>query len=425
VLSILKNAWKIPDLRKKILFTLAMLVIFRLGSTIPVPGMNKEALDQLFNQQQNGLFSFFNLLSGGAFANFTIFALSITPYITSSIIMQLLTIAIPSLEAMAKEGEEGRKKIAQFTRYGTVVLALIQGTAVSIGLFRQALISTDIWSVGVVVLTLTAGTAFLMWLGEQITEKGIGNGISLIIFGGIVSSIPIGVAQTIEKYRIGEVSIISLVLFAVIAIFIIAGVIVIQQGTRKIPVQYAKRVVGRKTYGGHSTHIPLKVNQAGVIPVIFAISLLQFPLTLTFFFQGGGFTNFVEKYLSPAGNPGIWIYSILNVILIIFFTYFYTAVTFNPPEVAENMKKHGGFIPGIRPGKPTAEYLQKVLTRITLAGAVFLATIAVLPTLILQFSSLQLQFGGTSLLIVVGVALETMKQVEAQMMMRHYQGFLK
>ncbi|MBS3994963.1 MAG: preprotein translocase subunit SecY, partial [Alkaliphilus sp.] len=323
------------------------------------------------------------------------------------------------------EGEEGRKKIAQFTRYGTVVLALIQGTAVSIGLFRQALISTDIWSVGVVVLTLTAGTAFLMWLGEQITEKGIGNGISLIIFGGIVSSIPIGVAQTIEKYRIGEVSIISLVLFAVIAIFIIAGVIVIQQGTRKIPVQYAKRVVGRKTYGGHSTHIPLKVNQAGVIPVIFAISLLQFPLTLTFFFQGGGFTNFVEKYLSPAGNPGIWIYSILNVILIIFFTYFYTAVTFNPPEVAENMKKHGGFIPGIRPGKPTAEYLQKVLTRITLAGAVFLATIAVLPTLILQFSSLQLQFGGTSLLIVVGVALETMKQVEAQMMMRHYQGFLK
>lgn len=402
-----------------------MLVIFRLGSTIPVPGMNKEALDQLFNQQQNGLFSFFNLLSGGAFANFTIFALSITPYITSSIIMQLLTIAIPSLEAMAKEGEEGRKKIAQFTRYGTVVLALIQGTAVSIGLFRQALISTDIWSVGVVVLTLTAGTAFLMWLGEQITEKGIGNGISLIIFGGIVSSIPIGVAQTIEKYRIGEVSIISLVLFAVIAIFIIAGVIVIQQGTRKIPVQYAKRVVGRKTYGGHSTHIPLKVNQAGVIPVIFAISLLQFPLTLTFFFQGGGFTNFVEKYLSPAGNPGIWIYSILNVILIIFFTYFYTAVTFNPPEVAENMKKHGGFIPGIRPGKPTAEYLQKVLTRITLAGAVFLATIAVLPTLILQFSSLQLQFGGTSLLIVVGVALETMKQVEAQMMMRHYQGFLK
>jgi len=425
VLSTLKNAWKIPDLRRRILFTLAMLVIFRLGSVIPVPGMNRAILDQMFNQQESGLFSFFNLLSGGAFGNFTIFALSITPYITSSIIMQLLTIAIPSLEAMAKEGEEGRKKIAQFTRYGTVVLALIQGIAVSIGLFRQALISTDIWSVTVVVLTLTAGTAFLMWLGEQITENGIGNGISLIIFGGIVSRIPIGVAQTIEKTRIGEVSIISLVLFAILAVIIIAGVIAIQQGTRKIPVQYAKRVVGRKMYGGHSTHIPLKVNQAGVIPVIFAISLLQFPLTLTYFFQGGGFTSFVQKYLSPTGSPGIWIYSLLDVILIIFFTYFYTAITFNPPEVAENMKKNGGFIPGIRPGKPTAEYLEKVLTRITLAGAVFLAAIAVMPTLILQFSSLQLRFGGTSLLIVVGVALETMKQIEAQMMMRHYQGFLK
>jgi preprotein translocase subunit SecY len=425
VLTTLKNAWKIPDLRKRILYTLAMLAIFRLGSTIPVPGIDKAILEQLFSQTDAGLFSFFNLLSGGAFGNFTIFALSITPYITSSIIMQLLTIAIPALEAMAKEGEEGRKKIAQFTRYGTVVLALIQGVAVSIGLFRQALISTDFWSVTVVVLTLTAGTAFLMWLGEQITEKGIGNGISLLIFGGIVSRIPIGIAQTFEKFRIGEVSIISLVLFAILAVLIIAGVIAIQQGTRKIPVQYAKRVVGRKMYGGHSTHIPMKVNQAGVIPVIFAISLLQFPLTLTYFFQSGGFSNFVQKYLSPAGNPGIWIYSIMNVLLIIFFTYFYTAITFNPPEVAENMKKHGGFIPGIRPGKPTAEYLQKVLTRITLAGAIFLAIIAVMPTLILKFTSLQLQFGGTSLLIVVGVALETMKQIEAQMLMRHYQGFLK
>lgn len=425
MLSTLKNAWKIPDLRRRILYTLMMLVIFRLGSSIPVPGMNKAALAQLFSQQDNGLFSFFNLISGGAFGDFTIFALSISPYITSSIIMQLLTIAIPSLEAMAKEGEEGRKKIAQFTRYGTVVLALIQATGVSVGLFRQALISTSFWSVAVVVLTLTAGTAFLMWLGEQITEKGIGNGISLLIFGGIVSRIPIGVAQTIQKFNIGEISIISLVLFAVLAVFIIAGVVAIQQGTRKIPVQYAKRVVGRKMYGGHSTHIPLKVNQAGVIPVIFAISLLQFPLTLTYFFQGGGFSNFIQKYLSPAGNPGIWIYSILDIMLIIFFTYFYTAITFNPPEVAENMKKNGGFIPGIRPGKPTAEYLDKVLTRITLAGAIFLAAIAVMPTLMLQFTNLQLRFGGTSLLIVVGVALETMKQIEAQMMMRHYQGFLK
>ena len=421
----LKNAWKIPDLRKRMLYTLMMMIIFRLGSTIPVPGMNRAALSQLFNQAESGLFGLFNLISGGAFGNFTIFALSISPYITASIILQLLTIAIPSLEAMAKEGEEGRKKIAQYTRYGTVVLALIQATGVSVGLFNQALISTDFVAVSVVVITLTAGTAFLMWLGEQITEKGIGNGISLIIFAGIVSRMPIGVAQTYQKFRIGEVQFFSILIFIVLSILIIAGVVAIQQGTRKIPVQYAKRVVGRKMYGGHSTHIPLKVNQAGVIPIIFAISLLQFPLTITYFFSGGAFSAFVERYLSPGGNPGIWIYSILEVVLIIFFTYFYTAITFNPVEVSENMKKHGGFIPGIRPGKPTTDYLNKVLTRITLAGAVFLAFIAVLPTLILKFTSINLLFGGTSILIAVSVALETMKQVEAQMMMRHYQGFLK
>lgn len=402
-----------------------MMVVFRLGSTIPVPGINAKVLAQLFQQGENGIFGLFNLFSGGAFGKFTIFALSITPYITSSIIMQLLTIAIPSLEALAREGEEGRKKIAQYTRYGTVVLALIQATGVSVGLFNQALIAKDFWSVSLVVLTLTAGTAFLMWLGEQITENGIGNGISLIIFSGIISRLPLGVAQTIEKLKVGEVSIISLVVFAAIAVLVIAGVVAIQQGTRKIPVQYAKRVVGRKMYGGHSTHIPLKVNQAGVIPVIFAISLLQFPLTLTYFFQGDTFSNIVQKYLSPTGNPGIWIYSILYMLLVIFFTYFYTAVTFNPVEVADNMKKNGGFIPGIRPGKPTSEYLGKVSNRLSLAGAIFLAIIAVMPTIILQFTSLQFRFGGTSLLIAVGVALETMKQVEAQMMMRHYQGFLK
>jgi preprotein translocase subunit SecY len=425
VLSTLRNAWKIPDLRKRMLYTLMMMVVFRLGSTIPVPGINAKVLAQLFQQGENGIFGLFNLFSGGAFGKFTIFALSITPYITSSIIMQLLTIAIPSLEALAREGEEGRKKIAQYTRYGTVVLALIQATGVSVGLFNQALIAKDFWSVSLVVLTLTAGTAFLMWLGEQITENGIGNGISLIIFSGIISRLPLGVAQTIEKLKVGEVSIISLVVFAAIAVLVIAGVVAIQQGTRKIPVQYAKRVVGRKMYGGHSTHIPLKVNQAGVIPVIFAISLLQFPLTLTYFFQGDTFSNIVQKYLSPTGNPGIWIYSILYMLLVIFFTYFYTAVTFNPVEVADNMKKNGGFIPGIRPGKPTSEYLGKVSNRLSLAGAIFLAIIAVMPTIILQFTSLQFRFGGTSLLIAVGVALETMKQVEAQMMMRHYQGFLK
>ncbi|MBF8983504.1 preprotein translocase subunit SecY [Lutibacter sp. B2] len=425
MLTTLKNAWKIPDLRKKILYTFMMMMIFRLGSVIPVPGMNREVLSSMMNQSENGLFGLFNLFSGGAFGRFTIFALSITPYITASIIMQLLTIAIPSLEALAKEGEEGRKKIAQYTRYGTVILALIQSIGVSVGLFRQALISSSYWSVAVVVITLTAGTAFLMWLGEQITENGIGNGISLIIFTGIVSRIPVGVVETWKKVSIDEVSIVSLVVFAIIAVLVVAAVVAIQQGTRKIPVQYAKRVVGRKMYGGHSTHIPLKVNQSGVIPVIFAISLLQFPLTLTYFFQQGSFSTFVQKFLSPAGSPGIWIYSILNAVLIIFFTYFYTAVTFNPVEVADNMKKNGGFIPGIRPGKPTSEYLNRVLTRITLAGAIFLAVIAVMPTLILQFTNLQLRFGGTSLLIVVGVALETMKQIEAQMMMRHYQGFLK
>lgn len=424
MISTLRNAWKIPDLRKKILYTLMMLAVFRLGANIPVPGMNKEVLESMFTGQ-GGLLNFFSFISGGAFKNFTIFALSISPYITASIIMNLLTIAIPSLEALAKEGEEGRKKIAQYTRYGTVVLAVIQAIGISIGLFRRALISTDVWSISVVVITLTAGTAFLMWLGEQITEKGIGNGISLIIFAGIVSRIPVGTFQTFRKLQVGDVSIVSLIIFVVLAIIIIAGVIAIQQGTRKIPVQYAKRVVGRKMYGGHSTHIPLKVNQAGVIPVIFAISLLQFPLTLTYFFQNGGFSNFVNTYLSPTGNPGVWIYNILYAILIVFFTYFYTAVTFNPVEVANNMKKNGGFIPGIRPGRPTSEYLSRTLNRITLAGALFLAVIAVMPSIILNFTDLQFRFGGTALLIAIGVSLETMKQIEAQMVMRHYQGFLK
>lgn len=419
------NAWKIPDIRKSMLFTLLMLAIFRLGSNIPVPGIDRNVLQQLFDSGQGGLFGLFDLFSGGAFSNFTIFALSITPYITASIILNLLTIAIPSLEALAKEGEEGRKKIAQLTRYLTVVLALVQSIGVSVGLFRRALISTDTFSVAVVVLTLTAGTAFLMWLGEQITENGIGNGISLIIFAGIISRLPIATYQTVQRLLKGEISIVTLTIFLVIAVTIIIGIIAIQQGTRKIPVQYAKRVVGRKMYGGQSTHIPLKVNQSGVIPVIFALSLLQFPLTLTYFFPDGGFARFVQEYLSPYGEVGIWIYSVLNIILIIFFTYFYTAVSFNPVEVSNNMKANGGFIPGIRPGKPTTEYLSKVMTRITLVGAIFLAFIAVLPTLIFQFTNLQFNFGGTSLLIAVGVALETMRQVESQMMMRNYQGFLK
>jgi len=418
------QAWKIADIRKKIIFTLLMLLVFRLGSNIPVPGIDRDILNEVFSGN-TGLFGLFDLFSGGAFSNFTIFALSITPYITASIILQLLTIAVPSLEALAKEGTEGKKKIAQYTRYLTVVLAFIQAIGLSVGLFRQAIVSKDFFSITVIVLTLSAGTAFLMWLGEQINENGIGNGISLIIMAGIVSRIPTAIHQTWIKLQAGEIGIVSVILFCLFALIVVVGIIIIQQGQRRIPVQYAKRVVGRKMYGGQNTHIPMKVNQAGVIPVIFSLSLLQFPLTITYFIPKGGFADFVNTWLSPNGNPGVWIYGVFNIILIMFFTYFYTAITFNPMEVANNMKANGGFIPGIRPGRSTVEYLNKVMTRITFVGAVFLAFIATLPTLIQQFTALQIGFGGTSLLIVVGVALDTMKQLEAQMVMRNYQGFLK
>lgn len=418
------HAWKIADIRRKMIFTLLMLVVFRLGSNIPVPGINREILSQAF-EDGTGLFALFDLFSGGSFSNFTIFALSITPYITASIILQLLTIAIPSLERLAREGVEGRKKIAQYTRYLTVILAFIQAVGLSVGLFRQALISTDIFSVGVIVLTLSAGTAFLMWLGEQINENGIGNGISLIIFGGIIARVPSAIRTNWIKLQAGELNVVTVILFVLFAVVVIIGIIEIQQGQRRIPVQYAKRVVGRKMYGGQSTHIPLKVNQAGVIPVIFALSLLQFPLTLTYFWPKSGFTEFVTKWLSPNGDPGVWFYAVFNILLIIFFTYFYTAVTFNPLEVADNMKANGGFIPGIRPGRPTVEYLNKVMTRITFVGAIFLAVIATLPTILSNFTSIDARFGGTSLLIAVGVGLDTMKQLENQMVMRNYQGFLK
>lgn len=424
MLSTLMNAWKIPDLRKKITYTFLLLVIFRLGAVIPVPGINIEEVRNIV--EQAGLLAMFDMFSGGNFGNMTIFALGIMPYITASIIMNLLTVAIPKLEELAKEGEEGRKKISQYTRYATVVLALIQALGISVGLFRGALISQDIFSITVTVMTLVAGTAFLMWLGEQITEKGIGNGISLIIFAGIISGIPGGIYRTILLTQQGEISIFNIIVFLAVAITIVAGVVAIQEGTRKIPVQYAKRVVGRKMYGGQSTHIPLKVNQAGVIPVIFAMSVMAFPQTITMFFGGDtGFGGFVARWLSPETSPGIYVYTILTAAMIIFFTYFYTAITFNPIEVASNMKKHGGFIPGIRPGKPTSEYLTKVLNRITLAGAVFLAVITIFPMFLMPYLNIPVAFGGTAILIVVGVALETMKQIESQMLMRHYQGFLK
>jgi len=426
MLSTLRNAWKIPDLRKRILFTFAMLVVFRLGSSIPVPGIDRTVIDAMFAASSGGMLDFLNLMAGGAFKDFTIFALNIYPYVTASIIIQLLTIAIPSLEALAKEGEEGRKKIAEYTRYGTVILALIQAIGISVGFFNRALISKEFLPVAVVVLVLTAGTAFLMWLGELITEKGIGNGISLIIFIGIISRAPSALINMFRLVAAGSVSIVKVIAFLIVALFIIVGVIAIQEGTRKIPVQYAKRVVGRKMYGGQSTHIPIKVLMAGVIPVIFSTSLLQFPQILAMFLNPNGkFAAFVSKYFTLNGTVGSWVYSILNIILIIFFTYFYTAIQFNPVEYANNLKQYGGFIPGIRPGKPTSDYLSKVISRVTFAGAIALAFIATLPVILEAFIKLNIHFGGTGLLIVVGVALETMKQIEAQMMMRHYKGFLK
>lgn len=425
MLQTLVKAWRIPELRKKLIFTLLMLIVFRIGSNIPVPGINRSMLDQMFSGQY-GLFDLFDLFSGGAFGNMTIFALSITPYITASIILQLLTIAIPSLERLAKEGLEGRKKITQYTRYLTVVLAIVQSIGMTLGMFRRALVSTDVFSVTVIIITLTAGTAFLMWLGEQINERGIGNGISLLIFGGIIARLPAAVHTTWTKYQNAEVNLMTVILFLVFSAVVILGIIEVQEGQRRIPVQYAKRVVGRKMYGGQSTHIPLKVNQAGVIPVIFAMSLLQFPLTIRYFVNAqSGYASWVDKWLSPTGSPGVWVYAAFYALLTVFFTYFYTSVTFNPIEVADNLKQNGGFIPGIRPGRATIEYLHKVMNRITLVGAIFLALVAVLPTMVGQFTSLDVHFGGTSLLIAVGVALDTMKQLEQQMIMRNYQGFLK
>ena len=418
----MRNAWKIPDLRKRILFTLMMIVVYRFGSVIPVPFIDRQIVANMFNSGNAGILDFFDLMAGGAFKDFTIFALNIYPYITSSIILQLLTIAIPKLEEIFKR-EDGKKKMGQYTRYLTVVLALIQALAYSIGFFNQAIIDKSFFSISIVVLVLTAGTAFLMWLGEQITDKGIGNGISIIIFAGIISRIPHDIGSTIYLFQVGTVKIWEILIFLVFAALIIIGVIAIQQAERRVTVQYAKRVVGRKMYGGQSTQIPMKVLMAGVMPVIFASTFLQIPQTLAFFFPS--WAPGLTKWFSLSGNPGVWIYSVVNILFIIFFTYFYTAIQFNPFEYANNLKENGGFVPGIRPGRPTAEYLSKVLNRVTIVGAICLAVIASIPTLIFSFTDLQVQFGGTSLLIVTGVALETVKQMEAHMLMRHYKGFLK
>lgn len=415
MLETLRDALKTQEMRKKILFTLMMFLIFRIGSHIPVPGIDRAQIAAMI--ERVSLLGFFNTISGSAFQNVSIFAMSITPYINASIIIQLLTVIFPRLEAIAKDD---RKKIVEYTRYLTVGLGFIQALGMSFGL-RSALTDTSAMSIIIIVLSLTAGTACLMWIGELITEKGIGNGISLIIFAGIVSRIPAGIAYLIEYAQQGVMNIVYILLFLIVALVAIVCVIIVNQGERRVPVQYAKRVVGRKMYGGQSTHIPIKVNSAGVIPVIFAMSLMFLPGTIASFFPDNSVASWISQNFS---FTNIW-YNLIYAVLIIFFTYFYSSITFNPIDVADNIRKNGGFVPGIRPGRPTSEYIMKVMSRITFFGGLFLALIAVLPAVLMGVANMDLYFGGTSLLIVVGVAIDTMKQIESNMMMRNYEGFMK
>lgn len=416
-----QQALKVGDLRRKLLFTLLMLLVFRLGAHVPVPGINTDALQNLLQGQ---LFGFFDVISGGAFKRFSIFAMSITPYINASIILQLLTVVVPRLEELSKEGEEGRKKIAEYTRYGTAILGFIQALGMSIALGRTGVIvEPGFASYLVIAISLTAGTCLLMWIGEMITEFGIGNGISLIIFAGIVTRIPGQIAGVGQELSAGIVGIFNVILLFVLVLAVIAAVIAVNEGQRRIPVQYAKRMIGRRLYGGQSTFLPLKVNSAGVIPIIFAMSLVMFPSTIgSWMDQTSAYNVFISRYFG-FGSP---LYNIIYAVLIIFFTYFYVAIIFNPLDVAENIKKNAGFIPGIRPGRPTAEYIDRVLSRLTLAGGLFLAIIAVLPNFVIALTGItSLWFGGTALLIVVGVALDTMKQIESNLLLRSYEGFVK
>ncbi|HUV86197.1 MAG TPA: preprotein translocase subunit SecY [bacterium] len=424
----LRNIFKIPELRRKVLITVALILVYRIGRHIPVPGVNADALTSFFQAQKGTLFGLFDLFSGGNLTRATVFALGIMPYISSSIIFQLLVTVIPYLEKLSKEGDAGRKKITQYTRYGTVVLSVVQGSAISFwleGLSPEgiAVVTSPGWGFRLMtILTLTAGTAFIMWLGEKITEFGVGNGISLIIFAGIVSAMPGGTIRTINNLIHGEMDVVTLIIILAVMVGVVMAVVYMQQAQRRIRVQYAKRIVGRKVYGGQSTHIPIRVNTAGVIPVIFASSIIMFPQTILTFAGGrGGIVEQVAGMLVP----GQWLYVVVNVVLIVFFTYFYTAVVLNPQDMAENMKKYGGFIPGIRPGKNTAQYIDRIITRITLVGGFFLAAIDTLPTVLITFMKVPFYFGGTGLLIVVGVALDTMRQVESHLLMRHYDGFVK
>ncbi len=423
----LKNISKIPELQKRILFSFFLLAVYRIGAHVPTPGIDTAALAAFFEQAKGSLLGFFDMFSGGALSNLSVFALGIMPYISASIILQLLTVAVPYLERLSKEGDAGRRKITQYTRYGTVVLSLIQGFGISIGLENMAgptgasiVINTG-WAFRLMtVITLTAGTAFIMWLGEQITEKGIGNGISLIIFAGIVCRGPAAIINTFRLLFSGDMGIFIVIFLSLLMVLVVGIIVFVESGQRRIPVQYAKRVVGRKMYGGQSTHLPLKVNSAGVIPPIFASSIIMFPATIA---------NFIPhpwmKSVASAIVPGRVGYELLYVAFIVFFCFFYTAVTFNPVDVAENMKKYGGYVPGIRPGKKTAEYIDDVLTKLTFGGAVYVSLICVLPSILISYFNVPFYFGGTALLIVVGVALDTAGQIETHLLTRQYEGFMK
>ena len=427
MLSGFQNASRVPELRRRVIFALAMLAVYRLGVHVPTPGIDRAAMAAFFEQQKNTLFGFLNLFSGGALEQFSVFSLGIMPYISASIILQLLTVVFPYLERLSKEGEVGRRKITQYTRYGTVVLSIIQGTMIAIGLEgtqgpggTPLVLNPGLAFRFMTVVTLTSGTAFIMWLGEQITERGIGNGMSLIIFAGIVARLPSAIWSTFEFMRNGELGPLVALVILVLSVAIIGAIIFVERGQRRIPVQYAKRVVGRRMYGGMTSHLPLKVNTANVIPIIFASSVLIFPATMAQFAA-----NSWIQAISGMLAPGQWLYEIAQIALIIFFAFFYTAVVFNPSDVAENMKKAGGYIPGIRPGQKTAEYIEKVLSRITLSGAIYLCLIALLPSLLVRQFNVPFYFGGTALLIVVGVALDTVAQMETHLISRNYEGFMK
>lgn len=424
IITTFQNIFKIAELKSRVLFTLGMLAVYRIGAHIPTPGINGEELSKFLTERGGAIMGFFDMFSGGALSRVTIFALGIMPYISASIILQLLTVVVPAIGKIAKEGEAGRKKIIRYTRYGTVVISIIQSFGIAVGLesmSQGAFIQAPGWPFRLLtMITLTSGTAFIMWLGEQITERGIGNGISLIIFAGIVAGLPNAIISSVRLIQAGELSL-FFVLFLIVMMIAVVGLIVfIERGQRKIPVQYAKRVVGRKVYGGQSTHLPLKINTSGVIPPIFASSIIMFPATVAGFIAIPWVQGFAKQL-----SPGTVIYTTLYVGMIFFFSYFYTAIIFNPVDIADNLKKYGGYIPGIRPGQKTSEYIYKVLSRLTFVGAIYLAAVSVLPELLITKFNVPFYFGGTSLLIVVGVALDTVSQIESHLLTRSYEGFLK